>query len=83
MERVVLSKRFSRNAGVVVNPLAKYFGKKMSAVAIMAKAANASQAMTTNALSMFVVMIFENILIVSLVFLKASRKIPLFYLCQI
>ena len=51
MERVVLSKRFSRNAGVVVNPLAKYFGKKMSAVAIMAKAANASQAMPTNALS--------------------------------
>ena len=51
MERVVLSKRFSRNAGVVVNPLAKYRGRKTNAVAIIAKAASASQAIPTRALS--------------------------------
>lgn len=50
-ERVVLSKRFSKNAGVVGNLMAKYLGRKTNAVAIMAKAASASHAMPTNALS--------------------------------
>ena len=47
MDRVVLSNLFSRKAGVVVNPLAKYRGKKISAVAIIANAASASQATPT------------------------------------
>ena len=51
MDRVVLSNLFSRKAGVVVNPLAKYRGKKISAVAIIANAASASQATPTRALS--------------------------------
>ena len=51
MDRVVLSNRFSRKAGVVVNPLAKYLGRKTNAVAIMANAAKASHATPTNALS--------------------------------
>ena len=51
MDLVVLSNRFSKKAGVVVNPLAKYRGKKIRAVAIMAKAAKASQATPTRALS--------------------------------
>ena len=51
MDLVVLSNRFSKKAGVVVNPLAKYRGKKIRAVAIMAKAAKASQAIPTKALS--------------------------------
>ena len=41
MDRVVLSNLFSRKAGVVVNPLAKYRGRKISAVAIIANAARA------------------------------------------
>ena len=48
---VILSNRFSKNAGVVVKPLAKYVGKKSNAVAIIAKAASASHAIPTKALS--------------------------------
>ena len=48
---MVLSNRFSKNAGVVVNPLARYRGRKTKAVAIMANAAKASQAIPTKALS--------------------------------
>ena len=51
MDLVVLSKRFSRNAGVVVKPLARYRGKKTNAVAIIARAAKASHASPTSALS--------------------------------
>ena len=51
MDRVVLSNLFSRKAGVVVNPLAKYRGRKISAVAIIANAARASQATPTRTLS--------------------------------
>ena len=51
MERVVLSNLFSRKAGVVVKPLARYFGRKINAVAIIANAANASHATPTRALS--------------------------------
>ena len=46
---VILSNLFSKKAGVVVNPLAKYVGKNNRAVAIMANAAKASQAIPTNA----------------------------------
>ena len=48
---MVLSKRFSKNAGVVVNPLPRYLGRKIKAVAIIANAAKASQAIPTKALS--------------------------------
>ena len=51
MDLVVLSNLFSRNAGVVVKPDARYVGRKISAVAIIAKAARASQATPTSALS--------------------------------
>ena len=48
---MVLSKRFSKNAGVVVYPLARYLGRKISAVAIIANAARVSHAIPTKALS--------------------------------
>ena len=46
-----MSNRFSKKAGVVVKPLARYRGRKTNAVAIIANAASASQAILTRALS--------------------------------